>query len=184
MDISDPLNPFIPFPPSHPNLRLTMPLYTDGKQNMLYHNDPRVYMFLTGPPHPYTAECWEGWWPILSSQSTTALGDLNDVLDGRRDAPKQAKVGTEEESGTGNSKPRRWVGKAGLPCTVIRDMGDLDENGIGKYLGSIEIRMAAFEEVKDLVERERLVKLNASYEAGDPRIAYEIGCESSSCDYV
>lgn len=90
----------------------------------------------------------------MSAQCHAAAVELNEVKAGKR----------------------KWVGRAGNACNAIRDLGDVDENRVGKFLGSIGIRMADFVEVGDEGERKRRVQENEAFEDGDPRIEWEIGC--------
>lgn len=144
-------SPFIQFPAPHENLRITPPLYSDGPAVAKINNDPRVYMYLSGPPFPYTQESWDEWWPILSKVAAEALAEFKEVQDGKR----------------------KWVG-AGSPVMAIREMkGD----GISEFIGDIAIRKREFLVIKDETERKRARDENEGLEAGDPQIQWEIGCK-------
>jgi hypothetical protein len=152
MEFDEEGSPYIPFPPPHQSLRLTPPRYADGVNAARIHNDPKVYMNLSGPPFPYTQESWDSWWPIVSKVASDALAEFEDVQAGKR----------------------KWV-RAGSPVMVIREMkGD----GDGELIGDIAIRMQEFLLIKDVAERKRARDENEGFEAGDPRIVWEMGCKS------
>lgn len=52
---------YLPLPAPHADLCLTTFLPTDAADQVRLFGDPRVYLFLVGPPFPYTPEMADGW---------------------------------------------------------------------------------------------------------------------------
>ena len=62
----------------------------------------------------------------------------------------------------------------GCPVSYIRKRMD---DGTDVLLGEATVQRSEYTETVDPDERDRLTEINASYEVGDPRIVYSLGCE-------
>lgn len=128
---------------------------------MVYHNDPVVYSKLIGTPFPYTQEDAESWFPIIERGCREGLGQYRELLAQREKG---------EQGG--------WV-DAGAPVRSIREVNP--ETGEQTFIGDCGIQRGPFREIVDQEEKERLVKENEGWEAGDERIVWEIGSKFLYC---
>ncbi|KAG9046502.1 hypothetical protein FS837_004302, partial [Tulasnella sp. UAMH 9824] len=85
--------PYLPFPPPFgPRIRLTPPrVYDQCSPNpdapnkieddvaalVKHHNLPEIYMFLTGPPRPYTEEYAKEWLKKRKAESLALIGEMD-----------------------------------------------------------------------------------------------------------
>jgi hypothetical protein len=120
-------------------------------------------MNLAGPPFPYTRKDWDEWFPMIEKATSDALVEWREVDKSRK----------ENERGSGEEK--RWLGE-GLPVSSIREVDPV--TGEQKFIGDIGIRRREFMILGDEEEKKRLVEENNALEAGNPNIAWEMGCES------
>ncbi|KAG8898084.1 hypothetical protein FRC01_011039 [Tulasnella sp. 417] len=160
--------PYLPFPaPFGPRIRLTPPRLSDpdappASQSrkveddvaalVKNHNLPEIYMFLTGPPRPYTEEYAKEWLKKRKAESLALTGEMND----------------REASSDNNTN----LALSGCPVRVIRERL---EDGTDLFLGDCFLARSHFPEIADLKERERRTEENYAYEKGDPRIIYSFG---------
>lgn len=147
--------PFLRLP--NDNIILTPPRMSDVKSLAPIINDPRVSIWLEGPPIPYRDEYAEEWLAIIVKQSEDILGELRE----------------EEQLNPGGSL--KLVG--GCPVRHIREVLP---DGTDNYLGDIRICRAPMEEVLDPEERTRAVAANEGKAVGDPSIVWTFGCMDSA----
>ncbi|KAG8910717.1 hypothetical protein FRC01_006179 [Tulasnella sp. 417] len=162
--------PYLPFPPPFgPRIRLTPPRLSDpdappASQSrkveddvadlVKNHNLPEIYMFLTGPPRPYTEAYAKEWLKKRKAESLTLIGEMND----------------REASSSENNNTN--LALSGCPVRVIRERLD---DGTDLFLGDCFLARSHFPEIADLKERERRTEENYAYEKGDSRIIYSFG---------
>jgi len=163
MEFDENNSPFIRLPAPHTNIIITPPCYSDGDAVITVLNDPRVYMNLAGPPFPYAKKDWDERFPMIEKATSDALTEWREVAKSRN------------EMGDGNQLEKRWMSR-GLPVSAIRDVDPV--TGEQKFVGDIGVRRREFMILEDQEERKRLIQENEALEAGDPEIAWEMGCES------
>lgn len=170
----DPLNPTLTLNstnPRHKNIILTGPRTTDALATISAFADPAVYLYLVGPPFPYTQESFDFQFQVLDPATRTAVGEL-------WDAKVEAEKGGIEER---KWEDRKWVG-SGLPFPTIREVvvgedGEREE----RFLGGLGVRRRGYATVLDEEAKERLVRENNERKVGDPGTEWEVGCESLFC---
>lgn len=159
-------SPFIPLPPPHTDIIVTPPRYTDGDAIIRNFNDPKVYMNLVTPPYPFTRQDWDERFPIIERQAHDALLEWKEAEASRLNAV----------AGEAEGMQRKWVG-IGFPVTAIREIDPKTREET--FIGDISIRRREFKVTLDEGERKRARDENFDLEAGDPRIAWDVGCTSS-----
>ncbi|KAG8219623.1 SUR7/PalI family-domain-containing protein [Butyriboletus roseoflavus] len=142
--------PFLRLPAPNDNIILTAPRMSDAKSLAPIINDPRVSVWLEGPPIPYRDEYAEEWLAHIVKQSEDVLGELR-----------------EEDRAEG---PLKVVG--GCP---VRHLREVLLDGTDIYIGDIGINRAQMEEVLDPDERKRAVEANNGKAIGDPSIVWTFG---------
>lgn len=144
--------PFLRLPAPNDNIILTPPRTNDVKVTGPIINDPRVSMWLEGPPIPYRDEHADEWIAQVIKQSEDIVEEL------------------KEEDRLNPDGPLKLVG--GCPVRHIREVLP---DGTDIYLGDIGINRAQMEEVLDLDERKKAVAANNEKAVGDPSIVWTFG---------
>lgn len=144
--------PFLRLPAPNDNIILTAPRTNDTKSLAPIINNPRVSIWLEGPPIPYRDEDAEEWLALIVKQSEDILAELR------------------EEDRLNPEGPLKVVG--GCPVRHIREVLP---DGTDIYLGDIGISRAQMEEVLDPDERKRAVEANNRKAVGDPSIVWTFG---------
>lgn len=144
--------PFLRLPAPNDNVILTAPRMSDAKSLAPIINDPRVSIWLEGPPIPYRDEYAEEWLALIVKQSEDILAELR------------------EEDRLNPEGPLKVVG--GCPVRHIREVLP---DGTDVYLGDIGINRAQMEEVLDPDERKRAVEANNGKAIGDASIVWTFG---------
>lgn len=144
--------PFLRLPAPNDNIILTAPRMSDARSLAPIINDPRVSIWLEGPPIPYRDEYAEEWLAHIVKQSEDILAELR------------------EEEGLNPDGPLKLVG--GCPVRHIREVLP---DGTDIYLGDIGINRAQMEEVLDPDERKKAVEANNEKAVGDPSIVWTFG---------
>ncbi|KIO33795.1 hypothetical protein M407DRAFT_177909 [Tulasnella calospora MUT 4182] len=177
--------PYLPLaPPFGPRIRLTPPrLYDprptpdsdpDAPHNKIeddvaalvkHHNLAEIYMFLTGPPRPYTEEYAKEWLKKRKTESQALIDEMDRETSSYKGL---VEAGTSVETDT----PTPRLVLSGCPVRVIRERLD---DGTDVFLGDCFLARSHFPEIADLKERERRTEENYTYEKGDPRIVYSFG---------
>jgi len=144
--------PFLRLPAPNNNIILTAPRMSDSRSLAPIINDPRVSIWLEGPPIPYRDEYAEGWLAGIVAQSEDIMAELR------------------EEDRLNPDGPLKLVG--GCPVRHIREVLP---DGTDVYLGDIGINHAQMEEVLDPNERKKAVEANDEKAVGDPSIVWTFG---------
>lgn len=148
--------PFFRLPAPNDNIILTAPRMSDVKSLAPIINDPRVSIWLEGPPIPYYDKHAEEWLALIVKQSEDILAELR------------------EEDQSNPDGPFKLVG--GCPVRHIREVLP---DGTDIYLGDIAIGRAPMEQVVDPEERKRAVEGNEGKAVGDPTIVWTFGSMDS-----
>ena len=143
---------FLRLPAPNDNIILTAPRMSDAKSLAPIINDPRVSIWLEGPPIPYRDEHAEEWLVHIVKKSEDILAELR------------------EEARLNPDGPLKLVG--GCPVRHIREVLP---DGTDIYLGDIGINRAQMEEVLDPDERKKAVEANNNKAVGDPSIVWTFG---------
>jgi len=144
--------PFLRLPAPNDNIILTPPRIGDLKSLAPIINDPRVSIWLEGPPIPYHDGHAEEWLGIIVKQSEHMIAALR------------------EEEQVNADGPLKLV--EGCPVRHIREVLP---DGRDVYVGDIGINRAQMEEVLDAEERKRAVEANERKAIGDPSIVWTFG---------
>jgi len=144
--------PFLRLPAPNDNIILTAPRMSDAKSLAPIINDPRVSIWLEGPPIPYCDEYAEEWLVRIGKESEDILAELR------------------EEDRLNPDGPLKLVG--GCPVRHIREVLP---DGTDIYIGDIGIDRAQMEEVLDPDERKKAVEANNEKAVGDPSIVWKFG---------
>lgn len=150
-------SPFLRLPAPHSNIILTPPRDSDGDAVIEILSDPRVYMNLAGPPFPYGQKEWDEWFPIIEKGAHDALLELREV--------EKAK----KEGGSGTI----WV--KGASVNAIRELDPVTSEQ--KFIGIIGIDRRDFVFHDGNKETQMRKEENFAFEAGNPGITWELGCE-------
>jgi hypothetical protein len=161
-------------PLAHPTLKLvvTGPSDADGPTVIQGLNDPSVYMNLMGPPFPFLESDRKSWCDQCVAWAGENMAELR-VIRGAREA--------QPESARSDWSKQQWLGKRPF-VTAVRDVSKLkdgDSTINGDFVGEIYFARTRFSHILDQNERDRLQAENDALEAGDPRIEYHTGCEST-----
>lgn len=148
--------PFLRLPAPNDSIILTAPRMSDIKSLAPIINDPKVSIWLEGPPIPYCNEHAGEWLPIIVKQSEGIVAELR------------------EEDRVNPDGRLKLVG--GCPVRHIREVLP---DGTDIYLGDIGIGRAPMEEEVDPDERKRAVEANEGKAVGDPTIVWTFGCEGT-----
>lgn len=162
--------PYLPLPSPHgPRIRITPPRFDeaspisdsrhhDDLEPLVFHmNHSAVYMWLQGPPFPYTTEDGVTWLGQVNEECRGILSEMGEVW-----------------KSTSDLSPPSYV--SACPVRSIRERQD---DGSDVYIGDIGIGRSGFPEVPDEQERERRTRENAAYAKGDPRIIWTFGGKHS-----
>jgi len=150
--------PILRLPAPLQNIIITPTRYSDGEGVIELLSDPRVYMNLAGPPYPYGQKEWDEWFPILDKLNKDALTELHNVLKTRKDG----------------GEGRNWTN--GAPMTSIREIDP--KTGEQKFIGMINATRTHFVFLGADEVSQRRQDENDALEVGDPRIDWDLGCES------
>ncbi|KAF8445718.1 acyl-CoA N-acyltransferase [Boletus edulis BED1] len=144
--------PFLRLPSPNDNIILTPPRANDVKCLAPIINDPRVSVWLEGPPIPYRDEHAEEWLAQIIKQGEDILTELR------------------EEDRLNPDGQLKLVG--GCPVRHIREVLP---DGRDIYIGDIGLHRALMEEVLDPDERKKAVATNNEKAVGDPSTVWSFG---------
>ncbi|KAI0639535.1 acyl-CoA N-acyltransferase [Trametes polyzona] len=144
--------PFLRLPSPHENIVITTPRRNDAPTIVSYMNDPALYYWLEGPPHPYTPEHADSWLASLAEGTNAALAELERAQAEHPDEPP--------------------VKVSGCPVRTLREVR---EDGTDIMLGDIALVRERWPDVSNKEEKESLAKPNAERPIGDPEIVWCIG---------
>jgi len=138
--------PYLRLPAPLDNIVITPPRKDDAASLIPILNDPAVYKWLAGIPHPYTEKDAREWLGISTERSAKILRELD---------------------GEGEIKTA-----SGCPVTSIREV---KEDGTQILIGSVGVFRSSFSYLEDLEEGTKLAEENSRREVGDPDIVWTIG---------
>jgi hypothetical protein len=121
-------------------------------------NDPRVYMYIQGPPNPYLPEHGQQWLIAVKSETDKALRDLQEAS-----SDDKLKI---------------------VDHCPVRSLREVKEDGTDAYLGDIGIGRWGWEDITNHTEKQRLIAENTARKPGDPDIVWGLGgtLRQAACD--
>lgn len=165
--------PYLRLPTPHSNIILT-PYRLDQMEETCarlcqYLNDPRVYLWLAGPPYPYLREHGEEWVKTKCEQHEKVLSALRKEFE----AP-------QSQNGTRSDQQQDEEFFDACPFSCIREVLDEDsETGVplrDVLIGDVGImRYSFYEFPHGSEERAEAQRKNNALPAGDERIVWCIG---------
>jgi hypothetical protein len=141
--------PFLRLPAPFTNIIITPVRMSDVAPSVEIMNDPFVFKWMGGST-PYTADRAEAWLKKVKAQTDAAVDELH-----------------------GAAEPHVV---SGCPVRHIREER---EDGTDVYIGDVGLVRSSWTEVLDVEERVRFVAENDARAAGDPDIAWHVGCTVS-----
>ncbi|EJD36267.1 hypothetical protein AURDEDRAFT_174657 [Auricularia subglabra TFB-10046 SS5] len=140
--------PYLQLPAPYAHIVLTPQRLSDAAASVKHMNDPRVYMFITGPPLPYLEEHALAWIRTCTEESESALAQL--------------------------CAGARFVD--GCPVRVIRDISN-SSIADAPLIGDCGFGRHGFGEMAKTrpVEAKQLEEANMARKTGDPGITWTIG---------
>ncbi|KAJ7173545.1 hypothetical protein C8R46DRAFT_116654 [Mycena filopes] len=142
--------PFLRLPPPFANIIITPPRMSDVAPSVAIMDDPAVAPCMGNRVGQYTPEKAERWLARVKAQTDAVLAAQKD-----------------------NGAPM-----SGCPVRHMREeRADADGTGTDDvYIGDVGLVRSGWSEVLDAETRTRLANANAALPAGDPDIAWHIGC--------
>ncbi|KAL0951675.1 hypothetical protein HGRIS_008354 [Hohenbuehelia grisea] len=136
---------------NHPHIVLTPPRLEDAPFIPPLLNDPRVYVWLKGPPYPYQLSDAEAWLAGVKQTADAVIREL--------------------EGADPNAEPII------VDACPVRTIRQINADGTDVFLGDICIDRWGFPIILDENARpkDQLVKDNYERKAGDPNIIWTIG---------
>jgi len=142
--------PYLALSSPHDNIRITPPRLSDVPWLVVYHNDPRVYTHLSGPPFPHEAHHAEEFTRQIKEEAERIYADIRPRLE----------------------DPTSTLFAPGSPVRSIREV---QPDGTQLFIGDIGIQRNSFIEIEDEEERAKLVEENNAKPVGDPTIQWCFG---------
>lgn len=144
--------PYLRLPAPYDNIILTPPRMSDAPAVVSNMMDPRVYVWLEGPPHPYLPQDAESWLTKIKAGTDLVIEELQRASIDKPDGPLVLV----------NDSP-------------VRAIREIQADGSELFLGDITILRERYPDIEDLETKQALVKPNVQRKLGDPEIVWCFG---------
>ncbi|KAI0698400.1 hypothetical protein C8T65DRAFT_660634 [Cerioporus squamosus] len=144
--------PYLRLPAPFDNIIITPPRMSDAPAVVSNMSDPRVYVWLEGPPHPYLPHHADDWLSKIKAETDLAIEKLQ-------------RASVEKPDG-----PLILVNES--PVRTIREVR---EDGSELFLGDITIVRERWPDIEDQEVKQALARANGKRELGDPAIVWCFG---------
>ncbi|RPD55857.1 hypothetical protein L227DRAFT_295215 [Lentinus tigrinus ALCF2SS1-6] len=144
--------PYLRLPAPYDNIVITPPRMSDAPAIVSNMSDPRLYVWLEGPPHPYLPQDADYWLTNIKAETDLAIEKLR-------------RASVEKPDGSlilVNESP-------------VRTIREIQEDGSELFLGDITIVRERWPDVEDQEAKQALANANAKRELGDPEIVWCFG---------
>jgi hypothetical protein len=166
--------PYLRLPAPHENIIITPPHLSDSDRLVEILNDPRVYVWLSGPPHPYLQEHAAWWLTRVTKRAAESWAEIREVSDRIASATEIA-LGPEADEASKHTSMGQEETKPMFGDCPVRSIRQVNPDGSWTYLGDVELSRWGFLEVADEEERKRLNEENEKKKIGDPDIIWTFG---------
>ena len=147
--------PFLRLPIPHNNIIITPPRMSDAAAIVKNMTDPALYIWLTGPPHPYLPKHAEYWLDKIKAATDASFEKLRRA---NEEQPEGPPILVDE--------------------SPVRTIREVREDGSELFLGDIALLREMWPDEEDRELKKTLTEANAARELGDPEIVWCIGGSS------